>query len=161
MLCSVSFLIHDFNFYTMKLYFSWKRLWQHFWLSVANLPMPGHVIRPFFVKLGGVKIASYQCFIGKNVSMDGVRPDLIFIEKNAIITAGTVILTHFANPKGRWYYGEVHIGEHAFIGIRTIITKPVSIGKDAMVGAGSIVTKDIPDYEVWAGNPARFVKKKK
>ena len=28
------------------------------------------------------------------------------------------------------------------------------------VGAGSVVTKDIPDYEVWAGNPARFIKKR-
>lgn len=144
----------------MKLYFSWKRIYQHFWLAIADLPMPGHVIRPFFVKLGGVKVKSFQCFIGRNVSFDGVRPDLITIEEKAIITNGTIILTHFANPQGKWYYGEVHIGYHAFIGMRTLITKPVTIGRESMVGAGSIVTKDIPDNEVWAGNPARFVKKR-
>jgi acetyltransferase-like isoleucine patch superfamily enzyme len=28
-----------------------------------------------------------------------------------------------------------------------------------MIGAGSVVTKDIPDNELWYGNPAKFVKK--
>lgn len=35
----------------------------------------------------------------------------------------------------------------------------VTIGRNSVVGAGSIVTKDIPDNEVWAGNPARFIRK--
>ena len=26
-----------------------------------------------------------------------------------------------------------------------------------MVGAGAVVTKNIPDYEIWAGNPARKI----
>ena len=41
-----------------------------------------------------------------------------------------------------------------------IITSPISIGDYAIVGAGSIVTKDIPAGEVWAGNPARFIRKR-
>ena len=36
----------------MKLFITWKRLKQQFWLSIANLPMPGHSVRPFFVKMG-------------------------------------------------------------------------------------------------------------
>ena len=40
--------------------------------------------------------------------------------------------------------GEVHIEDDVFIG--------------AIIGAGSIVTKDIPPYQVWAGNPARYIK---
>ena len=42
----------------------------------------------------------------------------------------------------------------------SVISKPVKIGKGAVVGAGSVVTKDIPDGEVWAGNPARFIRKR-
>ena len=33
----------------------------------------------------------------------------------------------------------------------------VTIGSNVIVGAGSCVTKDIPDDQVWAGNPARFL----
>ncbi|MEQ3118726.1 acyltransferase [Parabacteroides distasonis] len=41
-----------------------------------------------------------------------------------------------------------------------MICKSVTIGKNAIVGASSVVTKDIPDNEVWAGNPVRFIKKR-
>lgn len=46
-----------------------------------------------------------------------------------------------------------------FIGVNTVITKPIKIGDNSIIGAGSIITKDIPENEIWAGNPARFVKK--
>lgn len=51
------------------------------------------------------------------------------------------------------------IKEGAFIGAHSIILKGVTIGKHSIVGAGSVVTKDIPDGEVWAGNPAHFIKR--
>ena len=42
----------------------------------------------------------------------------------------------------------------------TMVVKPVTIGENAIIGAGSVVTKDIPANEVWAGNPARFIRKR-
>lgn len=47
----------------------------------------------------------------------------------------------------------------ASIGSSVSILCGVTIGAGAMVGAGSVVTKDIPPSEIWAGNPARFVRK--
>lgn len=55
-------------------------------------------------------------------------------------------------------YGAIHICEGAFVGAKCIVLKGVTIGKHSVVGAGSVVTKDIPDGEVWAGNPARFIR---
>jgi len=47
----------------------------------------------------------------------------------------------------------------ASIGSSVSVLCGVTIGTGAMVGAGSVVTKDIPPGEIWAGNPARFVRK--
>ena len=47
----------------------------------------------------------------------------------------------------------------ASIGSSVSVLCGVTIGTGAMVGAGSVVTKDIPPSEIWAGNPARFVRK--
>ena len=53
----------------------------------------------------------------------------------------------------------VTIDDGAFIGAHSIILKGVTVGKGSVIGAGSIVTKSIPDGEIWAGNPAKFIRK--
>jgi UDP-2-acetamido-3-amino-2,3-dideoxy-glucuronate N-acetyltransferase len=47
----------------------------------------------------------------------------------------------------------------ASIGSSVTIMCGVTIGTGAMVGAGSVVTKSVPPGEIWAGNPAKFLKK--
>ena len=135
------------------------RIWRKFWLAVANMPMfPQH--RAKCLKMGGVHIKG-RAIIYSGVSIDKVAPDKIFIGNNVAITAGTKILTHYLDPneKGnKFRYGEVHIEDNVFIGVNVIICNAITIGEGAIVGAGSVVTKNIPPYQVWAGNPAHYIK---
>ncbi len=131
-------------------------------LHLSHLPMPSRKWRPLFCKWGGVRILDYKhTFIGENVNFDTNYPEDIFIETGVRITVGCTIVTHFMETSsGTYSRGEVHIKENAYLGANVIVCKPVTIGKNTIVGAGSVVTKNLPDNEVWAGNPARFVKKR-
>lgn len=56
--------------------------------------------------------------------------------------------------------GNVHIGDHAYIGTGAVIRqgtpdKPLVIGEGAVVGMGAVVTKDVEPFTTVVGNPAR------
>lgn len=140
---------------------SFKRFCRKLFLIIQESSFIPSRLRVFLLKLGGVSIKG-KCFIGSHVSFDSLRPDLIFIGKGCCITSGTKILSHFMSPDDdAMYYGEVNIGERVFIGMNTLIVNSVSIGNDSVIGAGSIVLKDIGEKEIWAGNPAKFIRKRK
>ncbi len=56
--------------------------------------------------------------------------------------------------------GNVHIGDHAYIGTGAVIRqgtpeRPLRSGRGAIVGMGAVVTKDVADGMTVVGNPAR------
>jgi acetyltransferase-like isoleucine patch superfamily enzyme len=53
----------------------------------------------------------------------------------------------------------VVIEDNVFIGAHSTILKGVTIANNSIIGACSVVTKNVPPNEIWAGNPARFIKK--
>ncbi len=57
-----------------------------------------------------------------------------------------------------WSVVPTVVEEGASVGSSATILCGVKIGEGAVIGAGSVVTRDVPSGEVWAGNPARFVR---
>ncbi len=52
------------------------------------------------------------------------------------------------------------IGNDVWIGNRVMVKAGIRIGDGAIIGMGSVVTKDVGAYEIWAGNPARMIRKR-
>lgn len=72
---------------------------------------------------------------------------------------------HSLNYEERVHLTEEHIKsapikikKGAWIGAHSIILKGVTIGERSVVGSGSVVTKSIPNDQLWAGNPAKYIK---
>lgn len=54
---------------------------------------------------------------------------------------------------------KVIIKKNVFIGAHSTILKGVTIGENSIIGSCSLVSKNIPNDEIWGGNPIRFIKK--
>jgi acetyltransferase-like isoleucine patch superfamily enzyme len=66
--------------------------------------------------------------------------------------------TSLPEVKDHVQHKAIVIKKGAFIGGHSMILKGVVIGENSIVGAGSVVSKSIPPNEIWAGNPAKFIK---
>lgn len=129
-------------------------------------PIGGATRTIFFVKNGG------KIVIKKNVGISNstfVARSEIIIEDDVLVGGDCKIYDndfHSLDYDKRIFELDddvrekpVKICKGAFIGAHTIILKGVIIGEKAIVGAGSVVTKSVPAEEVWAGNPAHFIRK--
>jgi len=111
--------------------------------------------------------------IGNNVGMSGtaiICHKHINIGNNVRIGGNTVIYdTDFHNLEvskritlredtSTVIKKSVQIEDNVFIGAHTTVLKGVSIGKNSIIGAGSVVSKNVPANQIWAGNPAKFIK---
>ncbi len=105
-----------------------------------------------------VRIGSHVCVDRGNlhdtVIKNGVKIDnLVHIAHNVNVGENTLVVA------GSVICGSVKVGKNCFIGANSTIKEHLVIGNNVIIGMGSVVTKDIPDGEIWAGNPAKFLKK--
>lgn len=111
--------------------------------------------------------------IGNNVGMSATAimcHQKVTIGDNVMIGGNTVIYdtdfhslkadnrTDSKSDKSNTAKAPVKIHDNVFIGSHCTILKGVTIGECSIVGSCSVVTKSIPPYQIWAGNPARFIR---
>ncbi len=59
---------------------------------------------------------------------------------------------------GRRKFGQIQIGDGAWIASRVVVLPGVRIGAGSVVAAGAVVTRDVPDNTLVGGVPARFIR---
>jgi acetyltransferase-like isoleucine patch superfamily enzyme len=87
-----------------------------------------------------------ECFIGHGV---------MFINDKfprATVSGGAL------QTEADWKVVPTLVRKRASIGSNAVILCGVTIGPGTIIGAGSVVTRDVPGGEIWAGNPARFLR---
>lgn len=127
------------------------------WSAVLIPSMIFNKWRIFFYRLIGYKNISKKAFIGMRCYLDDMEPKMLFIEEGAKISCGVFMTCHGAKQ----HHYPIIIKKDAYVGMRTcIITRngPTVIGEHSFIGANAVVNKSVPDFETWAGVPAKKIK---
>lgn len=66
---------------------------------------------------------------------------------------------HFAAQCSTGAY--LNISDGAHIGLNATIRENLKIGKNSALGMGSVLLENIGENEIWAGNPAKFIRQVK
>jgi acetyltransferase-like isoleucine patch superfamily enzyme len=89
--------------------------------------------------------------------------DLVHIGSHCFIGHGVMFINDMFSEGGpaggdasKWK--STHIGNHVSIGSNSTIL-PVAICDKVVIGAGAVVTRDITEPGVYAGNPAKLLRK--
>jgi maltose O-acetyltransferase len=87
----------------------------------------------------------------------------IRIDNDVSISREAALLTATHNPDDPNFAAEhapIHLEQHCWIGIRSLIMPGVHIGEGAIVAAGALVTTNIEPYTIVAGTPAKTLRKR-
>ena len=114
-------------------------------------------ITDFYYRALGCKIGK-DCFVSSDRIND---PYLVTIGDNSIIGSKVIITPHIAE-KNDLVLSPITIGNNCLIGLGAQINPGCVIGDGSVIASRAIVPKytNIPAGEVWAGIPAKKIKKK-
>jgi sugar O-acyltransferase (sialic acid O-acetyltransferase NeuD family) len=80
------------------------------------------------------------------------------IMPHAVLTHDGVIGRFVTIASGVRLGGGVIIEDGAYLGAGCMLRENLCVGAGSLVGMGSVVLHDIPAKQVWAGNPARYLR---
>lgn len=112
------------------------------------------------------------CFIGKNNFFNGISTIVLSESKNIIIGGDCLFsygisirvadghLIYNTKTKERLNFSKsIYIGDHVWLGQRSMILKGTQIGSGSIIGANSVLSnKIVPSNTTFTGSPAKLTK---
>jgi len=108
----------------------------------------------------------YATYVGEYCNLRAAEGTRIVIGARCLISQFcSIVADNHATPRGQLIAAAgvdgsrsgVTIGDDVWLGVGVSVLAGVTIGKGVVVGANSVVNCDIPDFEIWAGSPARKI----
>lgn len=122
--------------------------------SLGSYSYIGEYTQLLYTDVGNYCSISNYCSIGGAAHpIDWVSLSPAFNDTNGIIKSKI----------GRIHYEpfiKTTIGNDVWIGSHCLIKAGITISDGAVIGMGSVVTHDVGPFEIWAGNPAKFIRKR-
>lgn len=114
------------------------------------------------------------CNIGKGAYIEGEVGNHCKIQNNVNVYFGVTLGDYvFMGPnstttndlypdatKPEWELERTIIETGAAVGAGSVVVCGITLGHNCLIGAGSTVRTNVPPREIWAGNPARKLRRK-
>jgi putative colanic acid biosynthesis acetyltransferase WcaF len=122
----------------------------------------GVVIKPaVIVKYPWHLVVGDHCWIGEHAWIDNLTT--VRISSNVCVSQGAYLCTgnhDWSDPAFGLLVASIELDEGSWAGAKCVLTPGSHLGKGAIASAGSVIIGSIPDFEIYAGNPARFVRRR-
>jgi acetyltransferase-like isoleucine patch superfamily enzyme len=105
------------------------------------------------------KIGSFVS-IGSNCKIGGAGHTVEWVSTSPVFNENKDHLPKKFSKHKFTRFTDTTIGNDVWIADCVLIKAGVTIGDGAVIGMGSVVTKNVPPYEIWAGNPAKILRKR-
>ncbi|MGE7689363.1 CatB-related O-acetyltransferase [Lysinibacillus sp. NPDC097214] len=112
-----------------------------------------------FCTVVNTKIGNF-CSIADNSIIGGASHPIEWVSTSPVFHEGINIMRKNFSSHEYKTDKETIIGNDVWIGNNSLIKSGVFIADGAVIGMGSVLTKDVGAYEIWAGNPAKFIRKR-
>ena len=134
-----------------------------------NVEIGDNTIIKNFVELRNGTVIGKDCYIDSRVSTSGncLIGDNVTVRYDTILARGCKVgqntyicprvMTNNLDSDGE-QIGGADIGKYCFIGTNTVIQYGVKIGDKSITGSMSFINKNIPEGQIWVGNPAKYLK---
>jgi len=158
-----------------------RALWATIWNSLFRWgPRAFSPIRVAILRLFGAEIGNHVLFCGNvkvlepwnirigdataiSEEVDFYNFETVTIGDNCVISRAVFFCcaTHrYDDAMFPLVRRPIIIGSHTWIAHGAFIHPGVNIGNECVIGARSVVVKNVPPHQVWAGNPAFFLRSK-
>jgi putative colanic acid biosynthesis acetyltransferase WcaF len=142
-----------------------------YWLPASSIKVG--LLRLFGAKIGkgvylktGIKIkfpwylaVGDHCWVGEEVWIDNLAQ--VTIGSNVCLSQGAYLCTgnhDWTTRNMKLFARPIELRDGCWVGAKTVLCPGVVVGEGAVLAAGSVAANDIPTFEVWAGNPAQYVR---
>ena len=170
---------------------SWYRpgrsaLWRGLWFFVGLPILRSHLIpssglrvwllRRFGARIGtgvvirmGVNVKypwhlqiGDETWVGEDCWIDNLTS--VRIGSNCCISQGAYLCTgnhDWSDPNFGLVLAPIEMADGSWAGARSLLAPGATLGEGAVAAAASLITGHVPPFEIFAGNPAVFVKKRR
>jgi len=107
-----------------------------------------------------LRVGRYS-WIGEDCWIDNL--DLVTLGDHVCVSQGAYLCTgshDWSDPAFRLITRPIQINDGAWIAAQVSVGPGAVVGEHAVIGFGSVVSGVVPPYEIHAGNPAMFVRRR-